>query len=321
MAITFNNVVYPAGYFSQASQRAANGFQIDSLSPFDIIVSGSVSDPGDTVSVTIAADGTPLQTFTATSFDDNESIVFTGQDGNSYILSSVPLSLGEIIIFNETNLGDYAPLCFADGTAIRIIRDGIEADIPVEGLRVGDTAVTASGEHRPITWIGQRRLGGDRQPAAEHAPVRVRAGAFGHGLPVRDLCLSPGHPVLVGADADNEGGVLVPVMCLINGTSIARTDLATVTYWHVELDVHDILLAEGLPAESYIDLGTRSWFTGADGTLVDPDFVAPGMPGRCRPVAVDGPIVEAERARLAAVFAGTLNAACAWDDTAAWTAA
>ncbi|MGX5777759.1 Hint domain-containing protein, partial [Methylorubrum zatmanii] len=144
----------------------------------------------------------------------------------------------------------------------------------------------------------------------------------GGGLPVNDLFLSPGHPVLVGADADNEGGVLVPVMCLINGTTITRAPRATVTYWHVELDAHDILLAEGLPAESYIDGGDRAFFAEAsDHALHNPDFVAPGWNGRCRPVAVDGPVVEAERLRLDAVFAGSLAAQCEWDGESAWAAA
>jgi hypothetical protein len=31
-------------------------------------------------------------------------------------------------------------------------------------------------------------------------------------------------------------------------------------YVHVELDRHDILLAEGLPAESYLDTGNRAAF-------------------------------------------------------------
>ncbi len=79
-------------------------------------------------------------------------------------------------------------------------------------------------------------------------------------------------------------------MCLINGTSITREPVVSVTYWHVELDAHDILLAEGLPAESYLDWGDRPFFTeGSDHALHNPDFVVPGLTARCRPVAVDGP--------------------------------
>ncbi|WP_455977799.1 Hint domain-containing protein [Methylorubrum populi] len=203
-------------------------------------------------------------------------------------------------------------VCFVTGTQILTER----GDVAVEDLRVGDFAVTASGALRPITWIGHRKITAEAGSLPfNQQPVHVRAGAFGHGLPARDLFLSPGHPVLVGADADNEGGVLVPVMCLINGTSITREPRATVTYWHVELDAHDILLAEGLPAESYIDGGDRAFFAEAsDHALYNPDFVAPGWNGRCRPVAVEGSVVEAERLRLDAVFAGSLAAQCVWSD-------
>ncbi len=130
--------------------------------------------------------------------------------------------------------------------------------------------------------------------------------------------------MLCGADGDGEGGHLVPVMCLINGTSVTREPVTSVTYWHIELDAHDILLAEGLAAESYLDWGDRPFFTeGSERALHNPDFVVPGLAARCRPVAVDGPVVEAERARLSAVFADSLGAACAWDEAGqfAWVAA
>ncbi|WP_414739711.1 Hint domain-containing protein [Methylorubrum extorquens] len=211
------------------------------------------------------------------------------------------------------------PLCFGTGTHIRTSR----GEVAVEDLQVGDRAVTASGALRPITWIGHREISaGSGSLSFNQQPVRVRAGAFGHDLPARDLFLSPGHPVLVGADADNEGGALVPVMCLINGTTITREPVASVTYWHIELDAHDILLAEGLPAESYIDGGDRPFFSEAsDHALHNPDFVVPGWDGRCRPVAVDGPAVEAERLRLDAIFAGSLNAQCDWTADDVWAAA
>ncbi|WP_246733210.1 Hint domain-containing protein [Methylobacterium sp. BTF04] len=202
-------------------------------------------------------------------------------------------------------------LCFGSGTLIATAR----GQVAVEDLRIGDLAVTASGAQRPITWIGHRHLEGKALDADKY-PVRVRANAFGHGLPARDLTLSPGHPVLVGADADAGGGVLVPVMSLINGTTIDRVAPEAVTYWHIELDSHDILLAEGLPAESFLDFGCRAFFDEAsDHALHNPDFVVPGLSARCRPVAVDGPLVEAERARLDAVFSAALAAQCAWIDT------
>ncbi|GJD63677.1 hypothetical protein MPEAHAMD_3848 [Methylobacterium frigidaeris] len=208
-------------------------------------------------------------------------------------------------------------VCFCTGTNICIVRHGALVNVAVEDLQVGDHAVTVSGALRPITWIGHRNLDGAGTVLPhDQQPIRIRASAFGPGLPARDLSLSPGHPVLVGAGADGEGGHLVPVMCLINGTTITREPATSVTYWHVELDSHDILLAEGLPAESYLDWGDRPFFTEAsDHALHNPDFVVPGLAARCRPVAVDGPVVEAERARLSGVFAAALGADCAWDQS------
>lgn len=202
-------------------------------------------------------------------------------------------------------------VCYCGGTKILTTR----GDVSVEALRSGDLVVTASGEQRPIRWTGHRELDGAGTPLPhDQQPVRVSKGAFGPGLPARDLRLSPGHPVLVGQDADNGGGHLVPIMCLINGTSIRREPATRVTYWHVELDSHDILLAEGLPAESYLDWGDRPFFDEAsDHALHNPDFIAPGLSARCRPVAIEGAVVDAERTRLGAVFAAELAAHCAWD--------
>lgn len=203
------------------------------------------------------------------------------------------------------------PVCFVGGTLLMTAR----GEVAVEDLRAGDLAVTVSGALRPVVWTGHRHVAAGNLPLPhDQQPIRIRHGAFGAGLPIRDLSLSPGHPVLVGADADGAGGHLVPIMCLVNGTTIVREPVSSVTYWHIELDVHDILLAEGLAAESYLDWGDRSFFDeGSDHVLNNPDVVVPGLAARCRPVAVEGPVVEAERRRLSAVFHAEMNAQCFWD--------
>jgi hypothetical protein len=91
-------------------------------------------------------------------------------------------------------------------------------------------------------------------------PIRVRAHAFGPGRPARDLRLSPDHAVYV------EGG-LIPVRYLVNGRTVAREATGAVTYWHVELPTHDVLLAEGLECESYLDTGNRSAFANGGGAV------------------------------------------------------
>ena len=203
-----------------------------------------------------------------------------------------------------------AALCFVTGTRI-----GVEGGRRlVERLKVSDRVATVSGDLGSIRWIGHRTIDCRRHPRPHDVhPIRIAAHAFGESRPDRDVYISPGHPVLVGANADGEGGHLVPIMCLINGTTAKRVAVDSVTYWHVELDRHDILLADNLPAESYLDWGDRGFFTeGADHELASPDFVVPGLAARCREVATDGPVVEAERLRLDQVFATRLSSACEW---------
>ncbi|GJD72037.1 hypothetical protein CFIICLFH_0246 [Methylobacterium goesingense] len=127
--------------------------------------------------------------------------------------------------------------------------------------------------------------------------MRVLAGAFGDGLPHRDLWLSPDHAVCVRVLDE----VLIPIKHLLNDATIAQIETAEVTYWHVELDSHDILLAEGLPAESFLDTGVRAGFeNGAEHMVLHPDFSPLTLDAFCRPLVQEGPIVDAVRLRLLA---------------------
>ena len=145
---------------------------------------------------------------------------------------------------------DLAP-CFAAGT--RILTAG--GEVTVEALRVGELVPSRGGALRRVRWIGRARVSVDDATA----PVMVRADAFAAGAPHRALVLSPDHAVLAG-------GALVPVRYLANGTSIARARTrGTVEYFHVELDRHDVLFAEGLAAESYLDTGNRAAFASEKG--------------------------------------------------------
>ena len=133
--------------------------------------------------------------------------------------------------------------CYAAGTRILTA----SGEVAVEALRIGQRVCTAEGEMKPISWIGHRTIVG------EVWPVRVRAHAFGPGQPHRDLWLSQDHAVLVD-------GVLIPIRYLVNGATVCQERRDWVTYFHVELAMHDGLLAEGLPAESYLDTGNRAAF-------------------------------------------------------------
>jgi esterase len=93
--------------------------------------------------------------------------------------------------------------------------------------------------------------------------------------------------------------VLIPIECLINDASIVQVALDEVTYWHVELERHDVLLAEGLPAESYLDLGNRDSFANAgERVALHPDFLPRRWEDLCAPWFDSGPLVAAVGNRL-----------------------
>lgn len=172
--------------------------------------------------------------------------------------------------------------CYCTGTSIRTDR----GDVAVERLAVGDRVVTAAGLHRPIRWIGRRTYPGSSAPPTER-PVRIRAGALDDGVPARDLLVSPDHAVWLD-------GLFVAAGHLVNGTSITRGErVIDLTYWHIELDSHDLLLAEGASAESFLPApGLRRLFDGRD-----PDDSAIG-PQAYAPRTALGPQLAALRRRL-----------------------
>ncbi len=182
--------------------------------------------------------------------------------------------------------------CFAAGT--RLATPGGPA--AVEQLAAGDRVTTLSGGSREIVWIGSRVVACARHPRPETVwPVRIATDAFGAGKPSRDVFLSPDHAVFVD-------GLLIAIRQLINGTTIVQIPRNDVAYFHVELARHDILVAEGLPAESYLDTGNRAAFANADApTMLHPDFARRhDAAASYAPLAVCADQVEPVWRRLAA---------------------
>jgi hypothetical protein len=124
---------------------------------------------------------------------------------------------------------------------------------------------------------------GRRSPAT---PVIVRRGALAENVPNRDLRLTKGHSLYID-------DVLIPVEFLVNHRSILWDDHAQeVSIYHIELDTHDVLIANGAPAESYRDDGNRWLFQNGNSGW----HLPPQEP--CAPVLVGGPCVDAIWRRL-----------------------
>jgi len=226
------------------------------------------------------------------SYDSGTGILTVGSDTLDVGLG---LSSGLFTAATDHNGGTLvteAP-CYVAGTTILTER----GEVPVESLRPGDRVITAARRLAPVRWVGRMRVDLARHPSPQHAqPIRIAANAFSSGVPCRDLLVSPDHALLAE-------GVLIPARRLVNGASIrAETALDTVTYVHVELDCHDLLLAEGLAAESYLDTGNRGLFSNAVGPLRTHPAVARRIAEAraCAPQQLDPAAHVALRRRLLA---------------------
>ena len=180
--------------------------------------------------------------------------------------------------------------CFRAGTRIATER----GDVPIEQLRVGDLVLSKRGGAVPVVWRGHRSIDCRRHPRPQDVwPVRIQADAFGEDLPLRDLWLSPDHAVFIY-------DVLIPIRLLINGDTVVQQAVDEVVYYHIELRDHDVILAEGLPAESYLDLGNRGAFDNGGGALtLHPDFATRVWErDACAELILGGPVLEAVRRQL-----------------------
>lgn len=142
------------------------------------------------------------------------------------------------------NVADYsvAP-CFTRGTLIATE----QGEIAVEDLTVGCRVLTTDHGAQVIRWIGSRRV-----PATgKMAPIVFAAGTIGNG---RELAVSPQHRMLVsGPKAQIMYGtneLLVPAKALVNGDTVQIREGGCVEYFHILLDAHEVIFANGARVES-----------------------------------------------------------------------
>ncbi|PWK62257.1 Hint domain-containing protein [Roseicyclus mahoneyensis] len=184
-------------------------------------------------------------------FSSTGDPVVDWENGRGYYLvsDSADLEIGADIGF--TTEGVYA-YCFAAGTQIACAG----GSTAVESLRIGERILTADGRTVAVKWIGRQTLS-TRFAGHRAQPVRIRAGALGDGVPHADLTVTADHGMILD-------GLVVNAGALVNGTTITLVPLAAlparVTYYHVETADHDVILANGAPAETFVDYAGRAAF-------------------------------------------------------------
>jgi hypothetical protein len=130
--------------------------------------------------------------------------------------------------------------CFLRGTLIRTVH----GDKRVEDLTVGELVPTVFGGEVPIASIDRHRFG---------APVRIARSALGTDVPNEDLYVTRQHALLID-------GTLVAAGNLFNSatiTGLAALDCNDFEFFHVGLDRHNVIYANGAPCETLLSPGEQ----------------------------------------------------------------
>jgi hypothetical protein len=218
-------------------------------------------------------------------------------DTNKNDFFSISFQLTDVTAANASLPGStksfqeaFTTACYAPGTRITTPA----GEVAVEDLQIGDMVTTTSGIARPVKWIGRRHY--SAAAVAEFAnlrPVLIRQEALAPGLPHRDLVVSPMHALFID-------DVFIPAAALVNGVSILRRAASgPVEYIHVELDGHEVIFAEGVPAETFVDDNSRAMFENVS-EYYDLYGFAESARGFCAPRLEEGYQLDAVRRRLAA---------------------
>jgi hypothetical protein len=192
----------------------------------------------------------------------NGKLIFRDQTGKQIASFNAPGLDASLVQFRN---GKMSYACYLRGTHIATP----EGEKKVEDLNIGDRVLTLKGGVSKVKWIGYRTLRKARIPPEDAAvafPIRFVKDAIATGIPHRDLVVSPWHHIFFDSK-------LIPAMKLVNGKTITQEFSRTVfEYFHIELETFDILLAEGVLAESYVDTGNRSMFQNAHTVALNPNF-------------------------------------------------
>jgi hypothetical protein len=281
--------------FGPAVMGVGGGLEIDDTSVFSATIAGFAA--GDNINLT------------SLGFDPNGTAnLATGnmlnivEDGTTYMLQLDPsqdfsgeyFHLAPDAFDSGTGVTESDQPCYCRGTLILTEK----GEVPVEELEIGDFVVTVSGACRAIKWIGKRGYSGRFVWGRKDIlPICIKAGALDGNVPLRDLWISPHHAMYID-------GILIEARDLVNGISIYQcAHVDSVEYFHIELDSHDVILAEGAWSETFLDDDNRTMFHNVNEyKKLHPDQSAVSKGRYYAPRLSDGYEVEHVRQKFASPF-------------------
>ncbi|WP_371153421.1 Hint domain-containing protein [Jannaschia sp. 2305UL9-9] len=188
--------------------------------------------------------------------DDFDTLDLTGSGVDFITYTSADREDG-IVTFLDGGTAKFEEIenvipCFTPGTLIATPN----GEVPVESLTAGDRVITRDNGIQVLRWTGARKMAAAEMVVNEaYRPVMIRKGALGHGLPERDMMVSPQHRVLISNDETmlyfDEREVLVAAKHLVGRPGIERMDACETTYVHVMFDNHEVILSDGAWTESF----------------------------------------------------------------------
>ncbi|WBO59092.1 MULTISPECIES: Hint domain-containing protein [unclassified Acidocella] len=248
-----------------SSGGTASGTTVSSGGLVKVISGGSITGTdlisGGTINLAYAS-----YVSGATAVLNASTDVLTVTDGsNSYDLQMAGSYTQGFAVIEASDGSVDIILCFYPGTRLAA-EDG---EIEVQDVKAGTMLRVADGRVLPVRWVGRSEVSMRFADPLRSLPIRIKAGALADNLPVRDLLVSPDHVMFLD-------DVLIQAGALINGLTILREENVPeyFTYYHVELETHELLLAEGAPTESFVDnvdrMHFQNWDERAAATLAAP---------------------------------------------------
>jgi Hint domain len=151
---------------------------------------------------------------------------------------------------NNNNQGDRGRShCLLRGTKVQTA----DGERKVEDVAIGDMLPTMLGGMRPVQWIARyslKKSDPSKSWVKDALPIRIARSALAPNVPHTDLYVTPEHALLID-------GLLTPARNLINGATITRyepDDCNELEFFHIKLESHDVIYAEGAPVETLLNV-------------------------------------------------------------------